>query len=78
MPNIILVYQPTKMDMADYRTIASGIARKRPEITTFIVDTKELNWADAARVAKTPTLTVSPLPIKKFKPPRGPVFEGYE
>ncbi|MFQ5625819.1 MAG: hypothetical protein ACE5FM_04105, partial [Methyloligellaceae bacterium] len=78
MPNIILVYQPAKMAMSDYRTIAAAIAKKRPEITTFIVDTKELNWADAEQAAQAPTLTVSPLPIKKFKPPRGPIFEGYE
>ena len=78
MPNLILVHQPTKMDMSDYQTIAATIAKKRPEITTFIVDTKELNWAEATRVAQAPTLTMSPLPIKKFKPPRGPVFEGFE
>ncbi len=78
MPNLILVYQPAKMAMSDYQTIAAAIAKKRPDIKTFIVDTKELNWADAAQAAQAPTLTVSPLPIKKFKPPRGPVFEGYE
>jgi len=78
MPNIILVYQPTKMAMSDYQTIAAAIAEKRPDIKTFIVDTKETNWAEAEKVSQDPTITISPLPIKKFKPPRGPIFEGYE
>ncbi len=78
MPNLILVYQPTKMAMSDYQTIAAIIAKKRPDIKTFIVDTKDTDWVDAELVAREPTMTVAPLPIKKFKPPRGPIFQGYE
>lgn len=78
MTNLILVYQPTKMAMSDYETIARGIAAKDVGVETFIVDTKQLDWDEADEVARTPTMTMSPLPIKKFKAPRGPVFQGYE
>jgi len=78
MPNLILVHQPTKMAMSDYLEIARAISDKRPEIKTYIVDTKELEWAEADKVAQDRTMTVAPLPIKKFKPPRGPVYQGYE
>lgn len=78
MPNLILVHQPMKQALSDYETIAKNISERASDITTYIVDTKQLDWDKAELVAKDPTLTVSPMPIKKFVPPRGPVLQGFE
>ena len=73
MPNLILVHQETKQDRADYEAIA-----RRVDVDVFIVDTKALGVADPRFDAAAPTLTVSPMPIKKFVPPRGAVCQGFE
>jgi len=44
----------------------------------YIVDTKDAGIGDRRFDAGKPTLTVSPMPIKKFRPPRGPVCQGFE
>lgn len=73
MPNLILVHQETKQDRADYEEIA-----RRADVDVFIVDTKAGGVADPRFDAAAPTLTVSPMPIKKFAPPRGPICQGFE
>lgn len=73
MPNLILVHQETKQDRADYEEIA-----RRVDVDAFIVDTKAGGIADPRFDPAAPTLTVSPMPIKKFAPPRGPVCQGFE
>ncbi len=78
MPNLILVHQKMKQALEDYQNIAAAISRRARDITTYIVDTKELDWAQAGEVARDATLCVSPMPIKKFKSPRGPVLQGFE
>jgi hypothetical protein len=71
--NLILVHQETKQDRADYEEIA-----RRADVDVFIVDTKAPALDDPRFDAAAPTLTVSPMPIKKFAPPRGPVCQGFE
>lgn len=78
MPNLILVHQKTKQAIEDYHYIQQEIGKRQADIQTYIVDTKELQWALADKVAQNPTLTISPMPIKKFQAPRGPVLQGYE
>jgi len=78
MPNLILVHQESKQERGDYETIARDIQGRMPDIAVFIVDTKDTRWSDPAFDARAPTLTVSPMPIKKFVPPRGTVCQGYE
>lgn len=73
MPNLILVHQETKQDRADYEEIA-----RRADVDVFIVDTKAPALDDPRFDAAAPTLTVSPMPIKRFAPPRGPVCQGFE
>ncbi|MGQ0545877.1 MAG: hypothetical protein ACT4P3_11175 [Betaproteobacteria bacterium] len=73
MPNLILVHQETKQDRADYEAIA-----RRVDVDVYIVDTKAHGVADPRFDAAVPTLTVSPMPIKKFVPPRGAVCQGLE
>jgi hypothetical protein len=73
LPNLILVHQETKQDRADYEEIA-----RRVDVEAFIVDTKAGGIADPRFDPAAPTLTVSPMPIKKFVPPRGPVCQGFE
>jgi hypothetical protein len=73
LASLILVHQETKQDRADYEEIA-----RRASVDVFIVDTKDGELRDPHFDRETPTLTVSPLPIKRFVPPRGPVCQGFE
>ena len=73
MPNLILVHQESKQDRADYEAIA-----RKVDVDVFIVDTKDTGLDDRRFDAGKPTLTVSPMPIKKFRPPRGAVCQGFE
>ena len=72
------MHQKTKQDRADFESIADRIGMQAPEIRTFIVDSKALTWADPRFVRGAPTLTVSPMPIKRFVPPGGAVCQGHE
>lgn len=78
MPNLILVHQHGKQDREDYREIAARITARAADIALYIVDTKDAGWADPAFDCEAPTLTVSPMPIKRFAPPRGAVCQGFE
>ena len=78
MPNLILVHQDSKQDRRDYEEIARRIGRRAPEIAAFIVDTKDTGWTDPRFDSGAPTLIVSPMPIKKFVPPRGAICQGFE
>jgi len=78
MPNLILVHQDSKQDRRDYEEIARRIGRRAPEIAAFIVDTKDTGWADPRFDSAAPTLTVSPMPVKRFVPPRGAICQGFE
>jgi hypothetical protein len=73
LANLILVHQDTKQDRADYEEIA-----RRVDAEVFIVDTKASAVQDARFDPTAPTLTVSPMPIKKFVPPRGAICQGFE
>ncbi len=72
------MHQQTKQDRADFESIARMIGARAPDIRVFIVDTKQVDWADPEFEPAAPTLTVSPLPIKRFLPPPGAVCQGHE
>jgi hypothetical protein len=76
--NLILVHQKTKQDRADFESIARLIGERAPEIRVFIVDTKQADWHDPGFERGAPTLTVSPMPLKRFSPPSGAVCAGHE
>jgi len=76
--NLILVHQQTKQDRGDFETIARQVAEQAPDIRAFVVDTKQADWADPRFERGAPTLTVSPMPIKRFSPPSGAVCQGHE
>ena len=78
MYNLVLVHQKTKQSPEDYAYLAREIERLSEDVRVHIVDTKELAWEDADAVAGTPMLTVSPMPIKKFRPPHGRICQGHE
>jgi len=78
MPNLILVHQRSKQDRADYEEIGRRIGERARGISVFIVDTKEAGWTDSGFDRQAPTLTVSPMPLKRFVPPRGTVCQGFE
>jgi hypothetical protein len=76
--NLILVHQKTKQDRADFEAIARLIGARAGDIRVFIADTKDEHWADPRFERGAPTLTVSPMPIKRFSPPPGAVCQGHE
>ncbi len=76
--NLVLVHQKTKQERADFETIARQIGQRAPDIRVFVVDTKEADWADPGFERGAPTLTVSPMPIKRFVPPPGAICQGHE
>ncbi len=78
MSNLILVQQDTKQDRRDYEEIARRIGERARDIAVFIVGTKDTGWTDPRFDRAAPTLTVSPMPIKKFEPPRGAICQGFE
>lgn len=78
MPNLILVHQEAKQDRADYDAIRERMSERAPDIAVYVVDTKAPALEDAHFDAAEPTLTVSPMPIKRFAPPRGTVCQGFE
>lgn len=72
------MHQKTKQDRADFEAIARRIGERAPDIRVFVVDTKDADWADPRFAHGAPTLTVAPMPIKKFRPPAGAVSQGHE
>ncbi len=78
MPNLILVHQKTKQDPEDYREIARLVEDSGQGISVFIVDTKDRSPSVAGMDETQSTLTVSPMPLKQFRPPRGTVLQGFE
>ena len=72
------MHQKSKQDRADFDTIARQVDERAPDIRTFVVDTKQAEWTDRRFEPAAPTLTVSPMPIKRFLPPSGALCEGYE
>ena len=78
MKNLILVNQDNKQNRSDFVEICGYISELSDDVVPYIVDTKQGEWALAGEVCENPTMTVSYLPVRRFKPPRGPLFEGCE
>jgi hypothetical protein len=76
--NLILVHQETKQDRADFEVIARQLGERARDIRVFVVDTKQTDWADPRFERSAPTLTVAPMPIKRFSPPPGTLCQGHE
>ena len=72
------MHQRGKQDRADFETIARRIGERAGDIRVFVVDTKAADWADARFEHAAPTLTVAPMPIKRFSPPPGALCQGHE
>ena len=72
------MHQQAKQDRADFVTITRQVGERAPDIRAFVVDTKETAWADPGFELSAPTLTVSPMPIKRFAPPGGAICQGHE
>ena len=72
------MHQKAKQDRADFEAIARQVGERAPDIRAFVVDTKEAGWANSRFEGGVPTLTVSPMPIKRFAPPPGALCQGHE
>jgi len=72
---LILVTSPALSALDDFLELAGWITDLDPETAVYVVS--DLAGADAsANVPDVPTVTVSPAPLRRFRPRRGPVFQG--
>jgi hypothetical protein len=78
MHNLVLVNQANKQKLSDFVEIRRYVCELAGDIAVHIVDTKQDDWPLADLVAARPTMTVSPMPIRRFRSPRGPVYQGFE
>ncbi len=78
MRHVILVHQETKQDIKDYRQIQSRVHERTDDVRVFIADTKDGDWAEADDAYSQPSLTISPMPFKHFRPRSGTVLVGDE
>jgi hypothetical protein len=78
MINLILLSRSDKQNPGDFEDIRSHIAERAQDIKVHIIDAKSHLWPLACDVSRHPTITVSPMPVRNFISPRGPVFRGFE
>jgi hypothetical protein len=72
---LILVTNPAVNTDADFAELAGWISELSPETAVFVLPDAE--HADTiAQVPDLPTLTVSPAPVRRLRPRRGPLFQG--
>jgi hypothetical protein len=72
---LILVTNPAVNATSDFLEIAGWISALDPETLVRVVP--DLAGADATSdVPDIPTVTVSPAPLRRLRPRRGPVFQG--
>jgi hypothetical protein len=72
---LILVANPALTTDADFAELAAWITELSPETAVFVLP--DVEHADTlAQVPDLPTLTVSPAPVRRLRPRRGPLFQG--
>jgi hypothetical protein len=72
---LILVTNPAVNATSDFLEIADWISELDPEVTVRVLP--DVAGADAAsELPDIPTVTVSPAPLRRLRPRRGPVFQG--
>ena len=78
MINLILVSRSDKQNPGDFEDIRSHITERAQDINVYIVDVKLQLWPLASEISRHPTITVSPMPVRNIKSPRGPMLQGFE
>ncbi len=72
---LILITDPAVNSEPDFAELALWIAEVSPETAVFVL--RDLADADTlALVPDLPTLTVSPAPVRRLRPRRGPLLQG--
>ena len=72
---LVLITNPAVNSQADFAELAVWIAEASPETAVFVLaDAPEADVL--ARVPDLPTLTVSPAPVRRLRPRRGPLLQG--
>lgn len=72
---LILVCSPPVASEADFAELSTWISELSPETAVFVLpDTRDADRA--ACVPDLPTVTVSPAPVRRLRPRRGPVLQG--
>ncbi len=78
MKNLILLGRSDKQDLEDFESVRSQIGARARDINVFVINAKSHLWPLSCDFSRHPTITVSPMPLRGFRSPRGPVFQGFE
>lgn len=73
--NLVLVAKRQQGHLVDFRRIVQSIRRLAPDVRATVVKDRVYN-ALRPRYFCRPTLTLSPLTLRKFRPPRGKVVQN--
>ncbi len=71
--HLFLVSQPEVNERADFDELGRWVSEHDPGVSVQIVEDAPAHGLVAPPV---PTLTVSPAPVRWFRPPRGPLLQG--
>lgn len=73
---LILISNPSCNERWDFELVARYVREGSPEVHATVLDDRTVDWSAPAAELDRPTLTFSPAPLRAFRPPRGPVFQG--
>ncbi|QPC41799.1 hypothetical protein HW532_03170 [Kaustia mangrovi] len=74
--NLVLVYEPARMDFADFKQIRARIHSRAPDIEVFVISNAAPATSEARRAAERPLLVVSPTRLRQYRPERGRIYAG--
>jgi len=69
---LILVSSPRINERWDFDALAAAVQSCAPDIEVLVIEDRDRSLADSGR----PTLTISPGPVRRFRPTRGPLLQG--
>lgn len=72
--NILLIAQPDHVQLSYFKLLARAISAAAPDVHAYALWDQPHDWKALDSGLDLPTVTFCPVPIRHFKPWRGPVF----
>ena len=73
--NVLLIAQPDHVQLSDFKLLAQKISAAAPDVHAYALWDQPYDWSTLDPGLDRPTMTFCPVPIRQFKPWRGPVFQ---
>jgi hypothetical protein len=73
--NLLLIAQPHHVQLADFEQLAQAIRAIAPDVHACAIWDRPTAWRPPPSVLALPTMSFCPVPVRAFRPPRGPVFQ---